>query len=79
MASHVTLHERISAHPGMAHSTWVANHPMASLRDIELMRKRFERIGQHILDDVNRNRCRTCLESCYAIPGEPEYVGQQQY
>ena len=77
MANQPTLHERISAHPGMAHSEWVASNPGATSREIELMRKRFERIGQIMLDDLNRHRNRAGHRSRYAIPGDPEYIAQE--
>ena len=77
MANQPTLHERISAHPGMAHSEWVACNPGAKAHEIELMRKRFERIGQIILDDLNRHRSRPRTRTHYPIPGEPEYLAQE--
>ena len=77
MANQPTLHERISAHPGMAHSEWVACNPGAKAHEIELMRKRFERIGQIILDDLNRHRYRAGPRTRYAIPGEPECLAQE--
>ena len=68
-----TLHERIAAHPGMTHSAWVARHPGASLREINSMRKRFERVGQTMLCDLNAQR-HLEKHSRYAIPGEPAYA-----
>jgi len=79
MANQPTLHEMIAAHPGMAHSEWAARHPEASLQEMNLMLKRFERIGQIMLEDLNRHRRRPPgPRTCYPIPGEPEYVAQQE-
>ena len=79
MANQPTLHERIAAHPGMAHSEWAALHPEATLHERNLMLKRFERIGQLILDDWNRNRRRPEPRTHYLIPGEPGYAAEQHF
>ena len=73
MANQQTLHDRIAAHPGIAHSEWVASNPGATLREIDMMRKRFERIGQTMLEDWNRHRVGSSSRARYAIPGEPDY------
>ena len=80
MANQPTLHEMISAHPGMAHSAWAAKHPEATLRERDLMLKRFERIGQIILEDLNRHRpTRPEPKSRYLIPGEPGYSEEENF
>ena len=74
MANQPRLHDMISAHPGMAHSAWAAQHPEATLNERDLMLKRFERIGQLILEDGNRHRSmRPEPKSRYLIPGKPGY------
>jgi len=74
MANQPTLHEMISAHPSVAHSAWAAQHPEATLQERDLMLKRFQRIGQQILEDWNRYRpIRPEPKSRYLIPGEPGY------
>ena len=80
MANQPTLHEMISAHPGMAHSAWAAQHPEATLIERDLMLKRFERIGQQILEDWNRHRpARPEPKSRYLIPGEPGYAEEEKF
>ncbi len=80
MANQPTLHELIAAHPGMAHSEWAARHPEATLQERSLMLKRFERIGQIILEDWNRHRrSRPEPKTRYLIPGEPGYVAEQDF
>ncbi len=80
MANQPTLHDMISAHPGMAHSAWAARHPEATLNERELMLRRFERIGQQILEGWNRHRP-TRLEprTRYLIPGEPGYSEEEEF
>ena len=74
MANQPTLHEMIAAHPSMAHSVWAAQHPEATLQERDLMLKRFQRIGQQILEDWNRHRpIRPEPKSRYLIPGEPGF------
>ena len=73
MANRLTLHERIAAHPGWAHSEWAAQHPEATLQERARMLKRFERIGQKMLEDLNRHR-RPEPRERYSIPGEPDYA-----
>ena len=80
MANQPTLHEMIAAHPGMAHTAWAARHPEATLQERSSMLKRFERIGQMMLEDWNRHRpCRTAPKTCYLIPGEPGYVEEEDF
>ena len=79
MANQPTLHEQIAAHPGIAHSEWAARHPEATLQERGLMLKRFERIGQLMLEDWNRNRRRPEPRTHYLIPGEPGYVAEQDF
>ena len=80
MANQPTLHERIAAHPGMAHSEWAALHPEATLHERNLMLKRFERIGQIMLEDWNRHRpTGPEPKTCYLIPGEPGYAPEQDF
>ena len=80
MANHPTPHEMIAAHPGMAHSEWAARHPEATLRERSLMLKRFERIGQTMLEDWNRHRRRRPEpKTCYLIPGEPGYAVEKDF
>lgn len=80
MANQPTLHEMISAHPGMAHSAWAAQHPEATLKERDLMLRRFERIGQQILEDWNRHRpTRPEPRTCYLIPGEPGYSEEKEF
>ena len=76
MTNQLTLHEQISAHPGMAHSDWVSRHPWATLHQINLMRKRFDRIGQAMLEEQNHHRHHSRPKTRYAIPGEPDYQAQ---
>ena len=40
------------------------------------MRKRFDRIGQAMLEEQNRHRSHSRRSTRYAIPGEPEYETQ---
>ena len=40
------------------------------------MRKRFDRIGQAMLEEQNRHRSDSRRSTRYAIPGEPEYETQ---
>ena len=80
MANQPTLHDMISAHPSMAHSAWAAQHPEATINERDLMLKRFERIGQQILEDWNRHRpTRPEPRTCYLIPGEPGYSEEQEF
>ncbi len=80
MANQPTLHEMIAAHPGMAHTAWAARHPEATLQERDLMLKRFERIGQMMLEDWNRHRsCRTAPKTFYRIPGEPGYSEDEDF
>ena len=80
MANQPTLHEMIAAHPGMAHTAWAARHPEATLQERSLMLKRFERIGQMMLEDWNRHRLRrTAPRTCYLIPGEPGYAEEGNF
>ena len=68
----------ISAHPGIAHSAWAARHLEATLRESGLMFKRFERIGQLILEDWNHHRlARPVPKTCYRIPGESGYCEEE--
>ena len=76
MTNQLTLHEQISVHPRAAHSEWVSKHPWATLHQINLMRKRFDRIGQAMLEEQNRHRSHSRRSTRYAIPGEPEYETQ---
>ena len=80
MANQPTLHEMIAARPGIAHTVWAAQHPEATLKERGLMLKRFERIGQQMLEDWNQHRP-TRLESrtCYLIPGEPGYSEEKDF
>ena len=80
MANQPTLHELIAAHPGMAHSAWAARHPEATLQERSLMLKRFERIGQLMMEEWNRHRRnRSEPKTHYLIPGEPGYVAEQDF
>ena len=80
MANQPTLHEMISAHPGMAHSAWAARHPEATLKERDLMLRRFERIGQQILEDWNRHGpARPEPRTRYLIPGEPGYAEDENF
>ena len=80
MANQQMLHEMISANPGMAHSLWAAQHPEATLTERDLMLKRFDRIGQLILEDWNRHRpVRPEPKSRYLIPGEPGYSEKETF
>lgn len=74
MASPPNLHELIAAHPGMAHSAWVAQHLEATLQERDLMLKRFERIGRKMLEEWNQHRRHyTSPRPKYPIPGEPGF------
>ena len=77
MPNQPTLHELISAHPEMAHSEWMVRHPEATLHERSLMLKRFERIGQLMLEDWNRHR--TEPKTRYLIPGEPGYYEEEDF
>ena len=80
MANQPTLHEMISAHPGIAHSVWAVRHPEATLKERDIMLRRFERIGQQILEDWNRHRpTKPEPRTCYLIPGEPGYSEEQEF
>ena len=80
MANQPTLHEMIAAHPSMAHSVWAAQHPEATLQERDLMLKRFQRIGQQILEDWNRHRpTRPEPRTCYLIPGEPGFSEEEEF
>ena len=80
MANQPTLHEMIAAHPGMAHIAWAAGHPEATLQERDLMLKRFERIGQMMLEDWNRHRpTRPEPRTRYLIPGEPGYSEDEDF
>ena len=80
MANQPTLHEMIAAHPGMAHSAWAAQHPEATLKERDLMLKRFERIGQQILEDWNRHRPpKPEPRTYYLIPGEPGEPEEKEF
>ena len=72
MNTQPTLHEMIAAHPRMAHSEWMARNPTTTLQERDAMFKRFERIGQIMLDDWN-SHSRSRNRERYPIPGESDY------